>query len=74
MRRLDRATYDRVIARLGELAADPLSPQHSKPLRGGGSRRSARVGNLRIVFTLDATAREVVVSRIGPRGRVYRDR
>ena len=50
---------------------NPFGP-HTKPLAGPGAHRSARVGALRIVFTVDRDRRFVDVSDIGPRGQIYR--
>jgi mRNA-degrading endonuclease RelE of RelBE toxin-antitoxin system len=44
----------------------------TKPLHGAGGRRGARVGGLRIVFTVDRDQRVVDVVEIGPRGEIYR--
>jgi len=46
--------------------------RHAKPLRGGAGYRGARVGGLRIVFTVDRLAQLVNVIEIGPRGQIYR--
>ncbi len=58
--------------RLEQVPTDPFGP-FTKPLTGAGGRRSARVGDWRIVFSVDTGAEIVSVSAIGPRGRVYRD-
>jgi mRNA-degrading endonuclease RelE of RelBE toxin-antitoxin system len=74
VRYLERVPGDvqrRVVARLDQVAGDPFGP-HTKPLAGPGDRRSARVGALRIVFTVDRDRRVVDVSDIGPRGQIYR--
>lgn len=70
LRRIDRPTRERVMAKLSALAEDPLSA--SKALTNAQGRRSARVGDLRIIFTIDNGAQVVAVSHIGPRGQVYR--
>lgn len=72
--RLDRRNQERMRDRLRLLANDPFDTQHSKPLAGESGRRSSRVGSWRIIFTVDTLAELVVVSRIGPRGQVYKDR
>ena len=69
--RVPRDVQRRVVARLDQIADDPFGP-HTKPLAGPGNRRAARVGALRIVFTVDRDRRIVDVSDIGPRGQVYR--
>jgi mRNA-degrading endonuclease RelE of RelBE toxin-antitoxin system len=71
LERLPRDVQQRVIGRLDQVAEDPFGP-HTKPLSGPGAHRAARVGGLRIVFTVDRERRVVDVSDIGPRGQVYR--
>ncbi|MPZ22093.1 MAG: type II toxin-antitoxin system RelE/ParE family toxin [Dehalococcoidia bacterium] len=74
LRRLDRKTQQRIVQRLGELGENPHDPAFSKPLRGPGGRRSARVGGYRIIFSVDDEAAIVSAALIGPRRRAYRDR
>jgi mRNA-degrading endonuclease RelE of RelBE toxin-antitoxin system len=69
LERVPREVQQRIIARLDQVAEDPFGP-HTKPLAGAGERRSARVGGLRIVFTVDLGQRVVEVSDIGPRGQI----
>jgi mRNA interferase RelE/StbE len=68
---LPRPVQQRVADRLRQLATDPFG-SYTKPLEGPGDRRAARVGDWRIVFTVDQDARRVNVSAIAPRGQVYR--
>ena len=72
--RLDRRTQERMRDRLRMLASDPFDARYSKPLAGDPGRRSARIGGWRIIFTTEAESEIVLVSRIGPRGQVYRER
>ena len=64
-------SQQRVVGRLDQVAEDPFGP-HTKPLEGPGARRAARVGALRIVFTVVRDQRVVDVSDIGPREQLYR--
>lgn len=68
--RCDAPTRDRLKQKLEKLKADPFDPQHSKPLKGRSDQRSARVGNLRIIFVLKDA--DIIVAAIGPRGEVYK--
>lgn len=70
--RLDRPTADRIVRRLDEIAADPFGP-HTKLLTNAAGKRSSRVGNYRIVFSVDLVATVIDVSVVAPRGRAYRD-
>ena len=64
--RCDAPTRDRLQQKLEKLKADPFDPQNSKPLKGQSERRSARVGDLRILFPVDGL--DIIVAAIGPRG------
>lgn len=63
-------TRDRLRQKFKELQADPFEPQHSKPLKGRNDQRSARVGDLRILFRVEGP--DVIVAAIGPRGEIYK--
>jgi len=69
--RLPQLTRERILARLEQIAEDPYG-RHTKPLQGGAGYRGARVGGLRIVFTVDRAEQLVDVAEIGPRGQIYR--
>mgnify|MGYP001576077392 CR=1 FL=1 len=73
LERADRTTQLRVRAMLNLLAQDPYDIRHSKALRGPGDFRSARVGNLRLIFVVERGELLVLVERIAPRGQVYRN-
>jgi mRNA interferase RelE/StbE len=71
VRRLGRADQERMARRIDQIAADPYGP-HTKPLTNLAGRRAARVGDYRIVFTVDDDDKIVSISDIGPRGQIYR--
>jgi len=71
LERLDAKTQQRFANLFEQLSEFPLD--HSKPLRGSGGRRSARVGSWRVIFEIDHVNKLVVVSDIGPRGQIYRE-
>ncbi len=62
----------RVADRMEQLAADPFDPRISKQLRQAGNRRTSRVGNWRIVYTVNRLMRTLEVSTIRPRGEAYK--
>ena len=68
--RCDAPTRDRLRQKLEKLKVDPFDPQSSKPLKGRNDQRSARVGNLRILFRVQGL--DVIVAEIGPRGEIYK--
>lgn len=72
VRRLDPGMQQRIVETLALISADP-DGTHSKLLTNAGGRRSARVGDYRIVYSVDHGEQLVNVRTIGPRGRVYRD-
>ena len=72
LRKLDARTQQRILRRIDQIAAEPYGP-HTIALTNAAGRRTARVGDYRIVFKVDDANRVVDVSLIGPRGRVYRD-
>jgi mRNA interferase RelE/StbE len=67
--RLDAPIRRRVIAALGELAADP----HGRQLRKLAGREGwrLRVGDWRVLLKLDENAQAIGVQRVLPRGRAY---
>jgi mRNA-degrading endonuclease RelE of RelBE toxin-antitoxin system len=61
LKRVPLDVQQRIVARLDQVADDPFGA-HTKPLSGPGAHRAARVGALRIVFTVDRDRRVVDVS------------
>jgi len=62
--RLPAAAQARVEAALADLARDPFDPVHSKRLTPGRDRRRWRVGDYRILYTLDRNARVAIVNDV----------
>lgn len=71
--RLDRATCARIERRLYELKASPYDPGISKLLKGPEGVRSSRVGDWRILYTINEKVKTIYVIAIRPRGEAYRD-
>ena len=67
---LPRRTRDRIGERLLKLETDPRS-RDVKKLQGQVAYR-LRVGNYRVLFTIDDDARTVMVYAVGHRRDVYR--
>ena len=63
-------TRRRLLEKLEKLKSDPFDLQNSKPLKGRNDQRSARVGDLRILFRVEAL--NIIVAEIGPRGEIYK--
>jgi mRNA-degrading endonuclease RelE of RelBE toxin-antitoxin system len=70
--RCDAPTRDRLRQKLEKLKANPFDPQDSKPLKDRNDQRSARVGDLRILFRVNDL--DIIVAEIGPRGGIYKQR
>lgn len=70
---LDRATRQRVERRLDELEEKPYDPRVSKPLKGLAGMRSSRVGDWRILYTIQENIKTILVVAIRPRGKAYRN-
>jgi len=67
--RLDRNLQRRIVARLEQLRADPLSSPLSDWVEGAEGLRKTRVGSWRILFYVDGMNRVVEVRAIRPRGQ-----
>lgn len=70
--RMDRGTCERIERRMEELETNPYDPRISKPLKELEGMRSSRVGEWRILYTIDRTANILYIVAIRPRGEAYR--
>lgn len=68
--RLDNAIFDRVDAKAGLLTDNPRPPG-SKKLKGYRDLWRMRVGDWRIVYSIDDRARVVTILRVAHRRDVY---
>ncbi len=71
VQRLQRHDQIRVVAAMADLAAEPR-PHGCTKLLGTESSYRVRVGNYRIVYTIDDGIRVVTVTRVGHRKEIYR--
>lgn len=69
LRRLDPPIRARVVIALEKLAADPHAGQLRKLTHSPESK--LRVGEWRVLVTLDEKAKTIQVIRVLPRGRAY---
>jgi mRNA interferase RelE/StbE len=70
LRQLDLAPRRRVIDAIEALTDEPR-PHGCKALQGRDGYR-VRVGDWRVIYTVDDRAVTVLVVKVGPRGSVYR--
>ena len=72
-RYLEKLPYDdrkRILDRLQAFLEDPVAVP-VKRLKGR-PERTLRVGDYRILFRVDEQSKLIVVTRVGPRGDIYR--
>lgn len=69
---LDKDVCARILNRLDELVNDPYDSRLSTKLTNKGELRKSRVGDWRIIFTVDDEKRELLLVTIEHRGQVYR--
>ena len=70
LRKISRAVALRILARLTELEADPYGLS-TTPLVSQPERRRLRVGDYRVVYTVEAAELVIWVVHVGHRSRVY---
>ena len=68
--RLPKKVIARIFSRLEQLVPTPRPPG-CKKLKGGDNEWRIRVGDYRIVYVIDDTAKTVDVTRIAHRREVY---
>ena len=69
----DRAVLRRIVRAIDDLPTTPRPP-NAKTLQGDSSILRIRVGDYRILYTIEDAALLVLVVRIGHRREVYRAR
>lgn len=68
--RMPRNTEELIRGKLRQLADDPSALTNNvKALKGGDDRYRLRVGDWRVLFTIEAD--QVIVHEVGPRGSIY---
>ncbi|MFB7613445.1 type II toxin-antitoxin system RelE/ParE family toxin [Kitasatospora sp. NPDC056181] len=72
LRKLPRATAITVLRKLAELESDPFG-FNTTALVGSPEYRRLRVGDHRVVYTVDNGVLLILVIRVGHRSTVYRD-
>lgn len=71
LERMDRPTAERIRTKMRELAKAPHARNSNAVKLQGVEGYRLRVGDWRVIYTLDHDVLTVVVVRIGPRGSVY---
>ena len=72
LRKLSSENCDRLLARIGELANEPMPVQAIK-LKGTEGLYRVRVGDYRIIYEVDASAKNILIHYVRHRREVYRD-
>jgi mRNA interferase RelE/StbE len=67
----DRNTRARIIARMEALQSDPFPAGHKK-LKGSANEYRIRIGDLRVLYVVDARSRTVTIYDIDRRDKIYR--
>lgn len=70
LRRLDRRKRERVVAAARRLAG--TGEGDVRRLKGRAGELALRVGEYRVLFTLDPSSSIVTILRVRPRGQAYR--
>ena len=71
LRKLDKQVILRILQAVESLAKDPLR-LGSKKLVGSNSIYRIRVGDYRIIYTIESSILTVEIIKVGHRGQVYR--
>lgn len=70
--RMDSTTERRIRARLLLLSQDPFDPRLSSPLTQRAGVRKSRVGDWRILYTVDKDTQVIYIATVATRGQVYK--
>lgn len=70
LKRLPNSMTARIAGRIEKLAAKPR-PSGCKKLKGGVDEWRIRIGDYRVIYTIDDTEKAVDVTRIAHRKEVY---
>ncbi|MDP2719795.1 MAG: type II toxin-antitoxin system RelE/ParE family toxin [Dehalococcoidia bacterium] len=65
-------TAERLDKCFTNLESEPIKSTHIKPLRGMAGKNRYRVGNLRVIYEVDALRKVVNIIAILPRGQAYK--
>lgn len=69
LRRMDRTTARRIVAKIEQLAADPAALGNNiRALKGGAGLMRLRVGDWRVIYRDEVV---LAILRIAPRGSAY---
>ena len=71
LRKLPKNWSARIIAKINEVAKDPYKNSQVKQLKGLEGYR-LRVGDWRIIYTLNDSALEIWIVKVAPRGEAYK--
>ena len=72
LRRIPANIARRIMDRIEQVAADPHAADNNVSRLKGRPEMRLRVGDWRVLFTIDENARVLTVLHVAPRGSVYR--
>jgi mRNA interferase RelE/StbE len=72
LEKLPTQLVERIFSRIESLAQEPR-PSGCKKLRGGQNLWRIRVGDYRVIYSVEDAARMVDIVAVGHQGDVYRD-
>lgn len=71
LKAMPRNLAERIMDKIGAVAADPFAPNHNVKRLTGHPGYRLRVGDWRVVYTVHEQMLLITVARIAPRGGVY---
>ena len=71
LKKLDKTLFNRIVIRIKELSKKPR-PRGCRKIAGSDNDWRIRVGDYRIIYEIDESAKSIKVMRVKHRGGVYR--
>jgi mRNA interferase RelE/StbE len=72
LRKLPANLSRRIVSKVEALAESPYAPNNNvKALKGQGRSYRLRIGDWRVIYTLQDNELVILVIKVGPRGEIY---
>lgn len=73
LRKSSREVVVLIKKKIEQISGNPFAPHPNVvPIQGSPRDYRLRIGNLRVVYTLDTSVKTMIVWKISPRGSAYR--